>query len=223
MQQGGEEGNCNHTHSYLAKSEASFERSIQKQGWSLLPIIKSTIGLSLFWWCSDYSQAHHQMCNDVIWISKPSLLEDSNHNIEQVSKKSKDLEEALSNNFAVLIWHIRHDDMILGVLHIILPAFSCFKSQKESPSFGCKRSWWWLLPRFKQSLWGQSCTSYHRWIYKKGFNLGPWKKRTGLQKFLPLDLRPKKTRAIRRRLTKHQVPFRFTKDFQESDCLFDNK
>uniref|UniRef100_A0A2P2L643 Uncharacterized protein n=1 Tax=Rhizophora mucronata TaxID=61149 RepID=A0A2P2L643_RHIMU len=29
------------------------------------------------------------------------------------------------------------------------------------------------------------------------------------KKFLPLDLRPKKTRAIRRRLTKHQVLFRF--------------
>jgi len=27
------------------------------------------------------------------------------------------------------------------------------------------------------------------------------------QKYLPLDLRPKKTRAIRRRLTKHQVLF----------------
>ncbi|BAT91907.1 hypothetical protein VIGAN_07054900 [Vigna angularis var. angularis] len=27
------------------------------------------------------------------------------------------------------------------------------------------------------------------------------------KKYLPLDLRPKKTRAIRRRLTKHQVPF----------------
>lgn len=27
------------------------------------------------------------------------------------------------------------------------------------------------------------------------------------KKFLPLDLRPKKTRAIRRRLTKHQVLF----------------
>jgi large subunit ribosomal protein L35e len=26
------------------------------------------------------------------------------------------------------------------------------------------------------------------------------------KKYLPLDLRPKKTRAIRRRLTKHQVP-----------------
>lgn len=26
-----------------------------------------------------------------------------------------------------------------------------------------------------------------------------------VQKYLPLDLRPKKTRAIRRRLTKHQV------------------
>jgi hypothetical protein len=28
-----------------------------------------------------------------------------------------------------------------------------------------------------------------------------------LQKYLPLDLRPKKTRAIRRQLTKHQVRF----------------
>lgn len=28
-----------------------------------------------------------------------------------------------------------------------------------------------------------------------------------LQKYLPLDLRQKKTRAIRRRLTRHQVPF----------------
>jgi len=27
------------------------------------------------------------------------------------------------------------------------------------------------------------------------------------KKYIPLDLRPKKTRAIRRRLTKHQVPF----------------
>lgn len=27
------------------------------------------------------------------------------------------------------------------------------------------------------------------------------------KKYLPLDLRPKKTRAIRRRLTKHQVSF----------------
>ncbi|RYR70292.1 hypothetical protein Ahy_A03g016796 isoform A [Arachis hypogaea] len=27
------------------------------------------------------------------------------------------------------------------------------------------------------------------------------------KKYLPLDLRPKKTRAIRRRLTKHRVPF----------------
>jgi len=29
------------------------------------------------------------------------------------------------------------------------------------------------------------------------------------KKYLPLDLRPKKTRAIRRRLTKHQVRFSF--------------
>ena len=29
------------------------------------------------------------------------------------------------------------------------------------------------------------------------------------KKFIPLDLRPKKTRAIRRRLTKHQVTFFF--------------
>ena len=35
-----------------------------------------------------------------------------------------------------------------------------------------------------------------------------------LQKFLPLDLRPKKTRAIRRRLTKHQVSNAF------SMCIF---
>lgn len=30
------------------------------------------------------------------------------------------------------------------------------------------------------------------------------------KKYLPLDLRPKKTRAIRRRLTKHQVHFTYT-------------
>ncbi|GFQ04134.1 60S ribosomal protein l35 [Phtheirospermum japonicum] len=33
------------------------------------------------------------------------------------------------------------------------------------------------------------------------------------KKYLPLDLRPKKTRAIRRRLTKHQVFYSFFKTF----------
>lgn len=37
------------------------------------------------------------------------------------------------------------------------------------------------------------------------------------KKYLPLDLRPKKTRAIRRRLTKHQVSFFFL--FSSVFCL----
>ena len=91
---------------------------------------------------------------------------------------------------------------------------SCFYFFMVSPWFcGVK----FILVCYPNSLWMCfvvcGCSKVVRLSIARVLTVISQKQKAALReaykkkKYLPLDLRPKKTRAIRRRLTKHQVPF----------------